>query len=463
MIPGLCSAADIYLDIAATGCTGGGVANTNYDPVTRSCGSGTGKVYAGNYPYEAGQSLQNGDTLYIRAGEYWEDVTGKPGYTWTVGALYIYPASNVIIKNYNGEVVWVKGGASRTTPQYHPNNAVTLAGSNIMLDGINVYGCIIMAGTSNTIQNCDLSGGFDHQAPWNVGTPDAAWPNVIRFMSSLNALVRNCRMHDNVMPPAGGNNSNMSLIMHEHDSNTIIENSHFYNSCAGFAYIKYQDSTLRSLTQATYRYNVFDGPNGGFEMAAQFWGQYDYMYQNIFTKAPAQFMTRTQPLLRYIKIYNNTFYDVDGAVFAWTLDSAGNYEFFNNIVYADSGTLYAIDFSQASGSLSSGYFDYNLCYASGAGSLKWGYSGSYYTTMGSWSSLIGSGAGTEDSSLATNPNFMNSSGSFSQFTDFKRTSYPQNGRGGIWPLVMGAYVTGNEIIGPSGSLRAAPSPPMKLR
>ena len=54
-------------------------------------------------------------------------------------------------------------------------------------------------------------------------------------------------------------------------------------------------------------------------------------------------------------------------------------------------------------------------------------------------------------SVDTNPNLVNTSGTFSQPDDFKRTIYLVNGRGGVWPSVMGAYITGNEIIGPSKS------------
>ncbi len=47
-------------------------------------------------------------------------------------------------------------------------------------------------------------------------------------------------------------------------------------------------------------------------------------------------------------------------------------------------------------------------------------------------------------------------------TDFKRTSYPQDGRGGLFPNVMGAYVTGSETVGPTSEGSSTQPPPPQV-
>jgi hypothetical protein len=479
LIPGICNAATIYLDIAATGCAGGGQANTNYNPATRSCASGSAKVFAGNYPYEAGKALGDGDTLYIRAGEYYENVTGKPGYAWYWGSMYI-SASNVTITPYNNEVVWLKGGVSSTTPANYPNNALAFYGNNIVINGLYIYGGTIFMGTNNIMQNCDLSGGWDHQDPiWNTAQPDSVWPNVIRFYGSVNAVVYSCRLHDNVRPPSGGNEGNMALIMHDEDDNTTVENCEFYNPTAGgdWSYLKYQSgyngSTFKGTgTHATYRYNVFRGSGGGIDLVA---GkpdapnpvQKEIFYQNIFINCKAGFLdTFVQSGTLFAYIYNNVFYNVPYALYNWA--SMDVYNFFNNIVYNSINGDYNFAFDSPVSQLVS-YINYNDYYTVSGVTAKWYLNGTY-SSLSAWQSYTaGQGYAKDANSLNSNPNFTNASGTFSQASDFRRTSYPANGRGGSWYSVMGAYISGNEIIGVNtGALPPPPSskrpnPPTNLR
>jgi len=439
-------AATVYLDISATGCTGGGAANTNYNPATRSCGSGTDKVYAGNYPWEASRSLQNGDTLYIRAGQYYENITGKPGYMWFNGTVYI-SASNVTVKPYNSETVILSADASLTTPANSKNNPLAFYGSNILIDGLTIYGCVIFMGSNNIMQNCNLSGGWDHQDPiWN-DTPNGAWPDVIRFYGSTNALVRNCTLHNNVMPPPAGDSCNMGLIMHDQDVNTIVENCSFYNAVGNAACIKYQHNP--GLIQATYRYNIFDSSIKGIDGILSTMDS--YIYQNIFMGSHGAGYTFIMDQLgTHIYIYNNTYYNVGTGLFDW-ISTSSEHQFFNNIFYVDSGTQYAIDYRQLSSN--AGYQNYNDYYSTGSGAIRWGLNNTTYSSLTSWQ-----GTGKDANSTTSNPNFINGSGNFSKATDFKRTSYPQNGRGGSWPSVIGAYIAGNEIIGltSGGALDAIP-------
>jgi hypothetical protein len=461
LIPATCSAGTIYLDIAATGCTGGGIANSNYDPATRSCGSGSEKVYAGNYPYEAGQSLSNRDALYIRGGTYYEDVTGKSGYNWSWGSLMI-TASNVTVKNYDRETVWISGGPSLTSVVNHPNNAMNISsGSNSHFSGLHIYGCVMYGGTDNTIENFDLSGGWDHQSP--IGSD--AWYDVIRWFGTRDTL-RNSSLHDNYNHGTGmGGSENKAISMHINDQGSIIENCRFYNPVAGYSQSKYQPDNPTESFQYIYRYNVFEpapfyincnaDSNGGKQID-------DIFYQNIFLGSPGGFRGYGQPTTtpHKILIYNNVFYNAPQALFDWgTVD---NWDFFNNIIYTDSASTYPIKLDDGK-SIPSSIIDYNTYYKTGSGQLTfyWNYA-IRGNTLGEWQSFTSSQGWPKDvHSSSANPGFLNASGTFSNPSDFKRASYPQNGRGGLWPSVMGAYISGSEIIGPPTGKR--PSPPRNLR
>jgi hypothetical protein len=459
LIPAICSATTVYLDIAATGCTGGGHVNTNYNPATRSCSGGTDRVYAGNYPYEASTSLSNGDILYIRSGTYYEDLTGRPGYEWYWGALSIN-ASNLAIKNYNGETVWISGGPSLTSVVNHPNNPIEVGGSNNTIDGIHFYGCVIFGGTDNIVQNSDLSGGWDHQSP--IGAD--AWYDVVRWGGTRCKLI-NSTLHDNYDHGTSSTSENKVMSMHINDQGSIIENCRFYNPVAGYSLSKYQPDNPTESFQYIYRYNVFEAApypiscnvdsNNGHQIA-------DIFYQNIFLGSPGGFRGYGQPTTtpHKILIYNNVFYNSPQALYDWsTMD---NWDFFNNIIYTDAVNSYAIRLD-AGNPIPSSIIDYNTYYKTGSGQLTfyWNY-GSRGNTLGEWQSFTSSQGWPKDvHSSSANPGFLNASGTFSNPSDFKRASYPQNGRGGLWPSVMGAYISGSEIIGPPTGKR--PSPPRNLR
>jgi hypothetical protein len=452
LVPVTGFAEDVYLDISATECTGGGAVDTNYDPSTRSCGSGASRVYAGNYPYEASQSLRNGDTLYIREGTYYENVTGKLGYMWMIGALRL-SASNLTVQAYKGETVLISGGSSTTDTSGHTNVAVTIAGSNITVDGIDVFGNISFGGANNTLENCDLSGGWDHQANWTCGS-DCAWPNVIRFEGSVNAHVYNCEIHDTIKPPGGGNTGNMSMITHEKDDNTLIENCYFHNPCSGCGHTQlkyemgYDDPTHHGTgTHATYRYNVFEGPGGEINLVAGIPNngdavQKEYFYQNVFINSGANFTAVFVPsgtLFAYI--YNNTFYNAPSMLWSWVSDDV--YNCFNNITYNTVSGHYNLYLESAISTITS-YINYNDYYGTSATWLV----NSRHTSLSAWQTYsAGQGWAKDVYSITSSPGFLNASGTFSEASDFKRSSYPTNGRGGSWPSVMGAYITGNETIG----------------
>jgi hypothetical protein len=423
----------LFLDNAAGVVSGA----ATYDPATRKCGAGTYLVYTD--VHEAGRALTEGDTLLIRQGEYCSRLERRPS-EWAMGSLAVGGRSNTV-RNYGDEEVWIKGGPSRTTPADHPNNAVSISGEGNVLQGVHVYGGMILSGVSNRIERCDLSGGFDHQSSWDPGRADGAWPNVVRFIRSTGAVVRNCSLHDNVKPPRGGNNSNMSIIMHEEDVDTLIEHCHIYNTVKGFAYTKYQST--RGETHYTYRYNFFEGPNGGVELAARFRGKKQIWYQNIFINCPANFFGRgNEPRAR---ISNNTFYNVHGPLNNWL--TTDHHDFFNNVVCVPSGEQLCVGFEKAN-DLPNSVIDWNCYFLAPGAKGTWQWSGFSGGSLKAWQEFTaGKGWPKDRHSIMTDPQFVNASGKFNRPEDFKRKACPRDGRGGDYPDVMGAYITGDEVIG----------------
>jgi hypothetical protein len=444
LVPRICNAATVYLDIAATGCNMGGNPSTNYDPATRTCGSGSAMVYAGNYPFEASTSLSSGDHLYIRGGTYYEDIRGKkmPGgyrYQWLDGALHI-TQNNITVENYDGEVVWIQSGADHVdiTVSGDWNNPVSVWGTGNRILGNNgnffVWGCLYLSGTGTVIDGLDISGGWDHQS----GIGADAWPDVIR-VEGANVVVRNCNVHDNYDFGITSDCANNSLIMHENDHNSIFENNHFYNPLKGYVITKYEARDTK--VHATYRYNVFESSAScPFTGTAIYHGGEVRVYQNVMIGGSGQWFSPHAMNKHTLKVYNNTFYNVDSAVFTWT--GTDSHDFYNNIVYADKKTSYGVDYREIPSTTS--YINYNDYYATGNGTIRWRLNYFTYSTLSSWQRTR---SGPDVNSVSTNPNFLNASGRFDRATDFKRSSYPTNGRGGSYPLVMGAYITGGEIIG----------------
>jgi len=435
----ICDAKTFYLDNKS------GIVNgsSTYNPATRSNSGGSSLVYTS--PWDAGQALSSGDTLYVRQGTYYAVVpNGGTGRDWTLGSLTIPDGvSGATVSGYNGEVAWISCGPSLTTVVGSANNALKIGGSNNTVRDLNIWGCAILWGTGGVLENCNVSGGWDHQS--TVGGD--AWYDVIRIGGTNNA-VRNCLLHDNYNHGTVTDSANKAMVMHDHDENSIFEYNKFYNPVAGFSYVKYGRSG--GTLQTTYRFNWFiGGGSAPFTGNGITTGQEIRFYQNVIQNSTnSSWFSPESTGTRLFKIFNNTFFNVAGSCFAW--NTPGSHEFFNNIVYASSGAVWGVNYQDLATATS--FFDYNDYYSTGSGSIRWGLNYKSYSPLSSWQSL-----GFDAHSVTSNPNFLNATGSFSVPSDFKRSSYTSNGRGSGYPVVMGAYVTGSETIGPTSG--SAPPPP----
>jgi len=282
---------------------------------------------------------------------------------------------------------------------------------------------------------------------------------------SVGNLIKNNRLHDNIASAGyGPGNTDSSLVMTYYEKDTIYENNEFYNSIACGLSLKSAPENV------TVRYNFFHDNNVTgifFSEGNMHYGGPLYIYQNVFsnTGGLAQiFQSGTYK----VYIYNNSIFNTAGNNYGlcchWIV--AATIEFFNNLIQINTNK-YAIKIDENWGVLTFDYLDHNVYYAT-AGNFSWyiNYS-TVATSLSGWQTWLtkqGEGAHQkEENSSTSNPNFLNASGSFNTPTDFKRSSYPADGRGSSWPSVRGAYITGNEIIGPSAGLpppdTTPPDPP----
>lgn len=84
------------------------------------------------------------------------------------------------------------------------------------------------------------------------------------------------------------------------------------------------------------------------------------------------------------------------------------------------------------------YLNYNDYYTTGT--ANWRFNADIFTTFGSWKTTL-----FDANSMTSDPQFINPGGTHA--ADYKRASYPANGRGGAYAPVMGAYMNGDKRIG----------------
>lgn len=143
-------------------------------------------------------------------------------------------------------------------------------------------------------------------------------------------------------------------------------------------------------------------------------------------------------------IYNNTIYCQGDCTGVLQPSNMLEVRFFNNILYGASGITTFLRYD--TGVNAPIYSDYNNYYTQGTANWRMAvspgaYSTNTYTSLGAWNAA----SGLDMNSAIANPNFVNPGGNTA--ADYKRTSYPTNGRGGSYASIMGAYITGNETIG----------------
>lgn len=417
--------------------------------------------------YGASRLTTAGQSLCIRAGTYDVDTP-----TSTRSCAIYARANNCLITAYPGETVILRGAPNNRTPRNYgvaptggvigcmSSGGVGLSGNwiqNLTVQGMVMFdGCD--AGTrANRVERCDISEGGD---VW-VGITQGI---VVWVEEATHVEIVNNHIHDQ-KTNTGGNNGMLTAYGHQ---NLVIEQNTFKNAWNFALLLK------DTIDNCTIRRNFFyDNAQGairiGNNSVAQVAGTLGRIYQNIITKVPnpgpaggalghgelddggAIVPVSGQLDNNTFEVYNNVIDDVDGNYGDLSMRvGAMKFNWFNNI---HSRSLnYAVSPYSAS-KFTPVYLDYNTY--SGGG--KWvmnsalGGTGFDSSVFADWKTYANTyllvGANPDANSVTTDPGFLNGSGTWTLPTDFKRGNYVANGRGGSWPSVMGAYITGTEQIG----------------
>ncbi len=262
----------------------------------------------------------------------------------------------------------------------------------LIFDGFVTQGGAFFAGATDvTIQNCDIIG--DH-----IICDYDSHPLLNIKENSINILIRNNKIHGQYCTGGTGTPEETNAIAIYDVTNLIVEHNDFYNNNLGIYEIQGNNNNI-------YRYNIFhDNYIGGMRI----YNQGDpstktKIYQNIF--------------------YNNTNYDIQ---LYWNVDATSIYN--NTLSYLSISNLDVTNWSVWN-NIISGWFGWEP-----------NPNGIYNNYNNYYPNSIPSGGGSN--SININPNFIDATNH-----NYHRTSYSNDGRGGIYASVMGAYITGNEIIG----------------
>jgi hypothetical protein len=379
-----------------------------------------------------------GDTVNFLPGTYtprtptnYEDIAWNPSNSGTSGNPITFKCQTAgtctVIPHVNGPTI---GASGRSWIVWDGFTGTRVAAHAIVN---------FRAGASNcTAQNMDITG-----YNWPTSISSGISLGTTSYITLRNNKIRNCT----------GNSWNSAGIMSYSSTNLLVENNEIYN-CGSGIFDKVGGNTN------TYRYNFIHdiadyGNQSGIRVMTEN-GQtasYIYIYQNVLLNAGIM-AGASVDVLDHLYVYNNTLSGGYG-IFHDEAGVTNYYEVFNNIVANSTQGIYARVQDTNT------YFDYNDYYGNGiVGRLD----STTCSTIALLRTAFGGcpGTGNECNSVVTNPNFVNAGGTTA--ADYKRTSYPTNGRGGSYPSVMGAYITGNEVIGymGPGGPNPPPNPPARL-
>lgn len=317
-------------------------------------------------------------------------------------------------------------------------------------------------------------------------------------------IFNNRFVHDAQCPARGSSYPYVQFIVAYDSNGMIIENNDFVNTdrvrgLASFIFLKNQNKD----TVVRYNYLSSESPNDG-EMVwlmdcdgEAFLGQTGdrssqggspscnaRVYQNVIFGGATAIKNQDGGVRKQF-IYNNTVIATTGACLSGTWDSGkhcegGNasmtcsadadcaggrcvpspvpsgidQEYFNNICYAtaDHPMVWWESWSDTQNSCmrDQSYFDNNIYYPSHSYSGKFvdcfiaKPGDAFFTSLAAWKSHL-SGVGMERNSRELDPLFVN--GATRDYRLQSASPARSGGRGGAWPTVLGAYVTGVEAIG----------------
>lgn len=388
-----------------------------------------------------------GDTVYWLDGVYtdssstWEQAF-NPSNSGT-------PGNPIIFKSYNPQGAVITG-RNRQVMAFGINNK-----NHITIDGFYVDGQLGAYGNSSyiDIKNNEVVGGAIQ------GTDTSLNWGIIFNGSITNSVISNNYVHD--MLYSGNQTHNTAGIMilagpSGSSQYNIIEYNTVDATNVGDAYGQKGGNINYNIWRYNFAINAIWGFLGMGSTNNAYYSTNNEFYQNIIINSDYAFYDDHN--CNNNKIYNNSAYNVDEFYHSGSYgnpENNTNEQLWNNLSY---GTNIKRAYFRAGGTVATpvttvlDYSDYNNHY----NYINWYYREKSPTQNYNLSTFQ-SNEGFDANSSILIPNYVNPGGVAP--IDYKRISYPNNGRGGNYASVSGAYITGDEIIGYNLNIAPDTTPP----
>jgi parallel beta helix pectate lyase-like protein len=366
------------------------------------------------------------DTVFFRGGTYsveascsgsWEYVAMKPAHSGTAGHYITFTAlrgEKPVVTPCTASPVSPAFGARDVDYIIWDGFSGTTLGNT---GGTEVWYFVYWNSNNSIVRNMDF-GGSNNTTMKNNGA--------IRFERCTNSEAYNNTIHDMTGNDTAINTAGIWVFS---STSIRIHNNTIFNN-AGGVYQKVAP-IIGTEIYNNYFYNI---SQRGVSLMATPPGDYAAkIHHNVFyrnAKIAVDILTGGTDHQHDFQIYNNTICDSGTGIEVG--DSALNNQVWNNIIYGTGGLFMRYYFGTSLPS----YSDNNQFY--GTGSWRNGYS-TTYSSIEAWKAATTS---LESNSVIADPQFVNLGGKNS--LDYKRRSYPANGKGNS---VMGAFITGKEHIG----------------
>jgi hypothetical protein len=340
--------------------------------------------------------------------------------------------SPIIFQANPGDTVTIVPSASRKT-----NNGYLIGSSSknyIVWDGIIIDdagmtalgGGAYIGGSYCTIKNCTFKGVTKSSADNNP---------LIRLQSAHYTLIQN-----NIIRDQAGGDEDCGGIQNYYSANTTIEHNEIFNCATA---INEKDSSTGEIIRYNLIHNVSVGIQGPGNESINSIDVYQNIFYNVSNNA---FDIRKE--WANGAVHNNTFYNIATGLNFWSIVTATTaVSVYNNIFHTTTASVIS---KQPNGLV---FCNYNNYYNGSTFTINYG-----SVSLARWRSSTGFDA----NSITSDPLFVNVGNH--DFHLQNDSSALNNGRSGG---VMGAYITGNEIIGvtttPSPGSLASPNPPLRLR
>jgi len=387
----------------------------------------------------AAEAAQAGDTVFIAAGTYdlgnatasRFEPTLNPANEGRQGSPITFKGQGEVILRHTG---LASDGTGSPTIGSNGRDYITWDGFHIIETNAQPHadtGPVVVNGNGTT---CGARGVILKNLIIDGMTVDYGYGdnhNGIRLENACETTIQNSKI--NGVRIAQGTTHNSAGIMMYYSNDTTIENNEIYSNDCGI-YAKGGDNQ-----NVCVRYNLLWGNYKGLRIGFTVSGS---VYQNIIRDS-TNYGINIAGGAKNISIYNNTLdNNASGIGFSGDADDYGvtNHVIRNNIITTSTEAIGAGDI----GSLADVTINYNHYY----NFTRFTVHGNIFSTIASWRTETGK----EANSATSNPQYVNSGGDNFHLSPGSPALRSSDTGGPV-----GAYLTGNEVIGIIGSDNPPPN------